>query len=435
MKWKINRWLRNEDHTENHTKESDDNNDTVSLTDILVSAWNHLDAEIIAPYLADDIQYNSAWVSSTMSSKEEYLSYLHGKFKTIKESGNRPLADVIVEKGKRVPRLRQRDLGVESVLDFHSDEGKITRILMRPPMGFKPVGENEWGKYGQVYQEFLPKALQIAGSHIQKYISDNGISMPEFSWIQTQLLHPAFQHLCFRMGSQVYSILIAIHGFRSNNGQEDDNVVVFKREYDNLLTECQKHDLTPCIFPVAARPGVPMLEEPYLIHAMTGEYIRLERTTSEENVPMSEWEINSMGIQTVVNYLRQQNLKILSYCDVVGIEPQIWFEKNGKMSYVIVRSIPIGKRKIEFPVNNNLLLRLSDYDGYFADVQFSSSSPILKDENGNLVPLSKRDGDEDIWMWRGDGFYCNFTGLQEIERAIASNEFIKVYEKESYDIN
>lgn len=174
---------------------------------------------------------------------------------------------------------------------------------------------------------------------------------------------------------------------------------------------------------------------PHLIHAVTGEYIRLERTTSEENVPMSEWEINSMGIQTVVNYLRQQNLKIMSYCDVVGIEPQIWFEKNGKMSYVIVRSIPIGKRKEDFPVNNNLLLRLSDYDGYFADVQFASSSPILKDENGNIVPLGKRDGDEDVWMWRGDGFYCNFTGLQEIERAIASNEFIKVYEKESYDIN
>ena len=141
-----------------------------------------------------------------------------------------------------------------------------------------------------------------------------------------------------------------------------------------------------------------------------------------------------MGIQIVVNHLSQQNLKILSFCDVVGIEPQIWFEKNGKMCYVIVRSSPIGKRKEDFPINNNLLLKLMDYDGYFADVQFASSSPILKDENGNIVPLSKRDGDEDIWMWRGDGFYCNFTGLQEIERAIAFNEFIKIYEKESYDI-
>ena len=54
MEWKFNRWTRKEDHIENHSTESEDNNDKVSLADILVSAWNHLDAEIIAPYLADD---------------------------------------------------------------------------------------------------------------------------------------------------------------------------------------------------------------------------------------------------------------------------------------------------------------------------------------------------------------------------------------------
>ena len=435
MKWKFNRWFKNEDNEENQPTESHDKDNKVSLADMLVFAWNHLDAEMIAPYLADDFQYNSAWVSNTMTSKEEYLYYLSGKFRTFRESGDCPVADVIEEKGKRLPRLIQKGLGVEFVLDFISDGDKITRMLMRPPIGFKPVDENGWGTYAQAYQEYLPTALQIAGSHIQKYISDKGIGRPEFVWIQTILLHPSFQHLCFRFGTQVYSILIAIHGFKSNNGQEDDSVVVFKREYDNLLSECRKHNLTPCIIPIAARPGIPMLEEPHLIHAETGEYIRLEGTSSEELVPMSEWEINSMGILIVVNYLEQQNLKIQSYCDVVGIDPQIWFEKNGKMSYVIVRSIPIGKRKEVFHINNNLLLRLSDYDGYFADVQFSSSNPFLKDDKGNTVLLTKRCGDEDVWMWRGDGFYCNFTGLQEIERAIASNYFIKVYEKESYDIN
>lgn len=57
-----------------------------------------------------------------------------------------------------------------------------------------------------------------------------------------------------------------------------------------------------------------------------------------------------------------------------------------------------------------------------------------KNLNGNLVPLGKRHGDEDIWMWRGDSFYCNFTGLQDINKAIENNEFIQVVKKESYDI-
>lgn len=80
------------------------------------------------------------------------------------------------------------------------------------------------------------------------------------------------------------------------------------------------------------------------------------------------------------------------------------------------------------------LQRLSEYDGYFADVQFASSSADLRDDKGNLIPLSKRDGVGDNWMWRGDGFYCNFTGLQEIERAIVDNPFIKVSEDEVYNV-
>jgi hypothetical protein len=79
-------------------------------------------------------------------------------------------------------------------------------------------------------------------------------------------------------------------------------------------------------------------------------------------------------------------------------------------------------------------LKLTKYYGYFADVQFASASPILRDEKGERVPLGKRDGDEDIWMWRGDRFYCNFKGLQKLEKAIADNSFIQIQENETYDV-
>ena len=141
-----------------------------------------------------------------------------------------------------------------------------------------------------------------------------------------------------------------------------------------------------------------------------------------------------MGVQTVMQYIEKEKGKINSYCDVVGIEPQIWFEKNGKTSYVIVRAIPVGYRKHKFEINHNLLLRLSEYDGYFADVHFASSSAVLFDEKGIRVPLGKRDGDEDVWMWRGDSFYCHFIGLQPIENAIVDNDFIEVIDEPSYDI-
>lgn len=405
-----------------------------SLTDIIVETWNGLNADLLSPFLADDLQYNSVWVSNTMKGKEQYLTYLRGKFETLKKSGDAPVADVVDESGCLRPRLIQKGTGVESILDIVERDGKITCILMRPISKVSIIGDEEWKSFEEAYSNILPTCFQIGGKSIQDYVVSKGFTHSEFTWLQTDLVRPSFQHLCFRYLSNVYSVIIAVHGFSSREGKDDDRIIVSKQDYMNLVRESEKNNLLPCFLPVAARPQMPMINDIHLVHAITGEIIKLDNRDKQEQVPMSDWEINSFGVQTVIQYLRKENCKINSYCDVVGIEPQIWFEKDGKPSYVIVRSIPIGKRKEKFGINNNLLLRLADYDGYFADVQFTSSSPILKDGDGNIVPLSKRDGDDDIWMWRGDSFYCNFIGLQEIEKAIVDNNFIDVYEADSYDI-
>ena len=297
------------------------------------------------------------------------------------------------------------------------------------------VDDEKWNAYAPTYQEFLPSALQIAGNAIQAHINEKGIKHPEFAWIQTHLVRPSFQHLCFRYGTRIYSILIAIHGIVEKEENDNNNVIVHKRDYDNLLDECHKYNLTPCIVPITYAHSAPMLDGSHLMNGVTNEPILLKTDNDKKNVPMSKWEINNMAINIVIQYLAKQGYDNITYCDVVGIDPQIWFEKDGKKSYVIVRGIPIGHRNNEFEINKNMLIKLSDYDGYFADVQFASSSPILKDEKGNIVPLSKRDSDKDIWMWRGDSFYCNFAGIQEIEKAVTNNEFIKIIEKNSYDIN
>ena len=306
---------------------------------------------------------------------------------------------------------------------------------MKPIIKLNIVGGEEWAsQFAKVYQEHLPLSYKAAGESIQEYILEKGLNFPDFSWIQTNLISPSFHHLCFRYKTDIYSILIGIHGFVSMEGKEIDGVVVPEQDYTNLLRESKENNLIPCIIPIAARPHIPIIGGLHLFHAKTGEHITLESLLPQKQIPMSKWEINSMGVNTVIQYIKKENGKINSYCDVVGIEPQVWFEKNGKTSYVIVRSNPIGKRKEKFRINRNLLLRLSEYDGYFADIQFASSSTILKDEKGNTVPLSMRDGDEDIWMWRGDSFYCYFTGLQPIERAIVENDFIEISEEPSYDI-
>lgn len=413
------------------------NDNPKSLLDVIVSAWQEHNADLLEPYLSEDFRYNSVWVSNTITGKENYLNYLRGKFETLCKSSKVPVIDVIDvidEFGTPLPHLMQEDIGVESVLDFEQKDGLIVRMLMRPLIRTTVISREQWPQYGGVYNENLLNALQIAGRSIQSYIDELGVGHPDFSWLQTSPIKPSFQHICFRYRSEVYSILIAIHGFQSHDGNDDDGIIVSKQDYDNLLSEAKKNNLVPCIAPIALRAQLPMLNGINLINAITGELISFDNIVEPKQVPMSAWEINSMGVQCIIQQLQKQNHKVESYCDVVGIQPQIFFEKDGKPSYVIVRSVPVGKKSDKFLINKGLLDRLSDFQGYFADVQFSSSSPILKDENGNIVPLSKRDTFGDVWMWRGDDFYCNFNGLQKTHDAISMNSFIEICEDEVFDI-
>lgn len=406
--------------------QSEETNIKKSLADVIAIAWNNMDAEMLAPYLADDMQYNSVWISNTMNSKVDYLYYLRRKFETIKNSKDIPIVNVMSEYGMDIPSLSQKGTGVNSVIDFEEKDGKITKMLMRPSIKIAKVDDNEWGTYAKAYQEFLPTAMQIAGQSIgqsiQDYINERGFKISDFTWIKADLMaYPSFHHISFRYGSQVYAILIAIHGFQTPDGNEDDRIVVSKRDYENLIHESKKHNLIPCIIPIAARPQLPMIRNTHIINAVSEEPIVFGEPYPNGGVAMSEWEIYNMGISQVLDYLSKQGYKIHKYCDVVGIDPQIWFDKDGKTSYVIVRSIPIGLRDEDFVIHKDLLLKTSDYDGYFADLQFANEH-----NNGDF---------EDKILWRGEGFWGNFTGLQEIEKAIANNPFIKVSEDAVYDIH
>lgn len=393
-----------------------------SMAEIIASTWNELDVEKLAPYLADDLQYNSVWISNTMKSKAEYIYYLERKFETIKKSGDIPIVDIVTENGTCYPSLSQKGTGVNSVIDIEEKNGKITKMLMRPNVKIAKVDVNEWDTYAKTYHEFLSMAMQIAGQSIQDYINERGFKFPDFTWIKADLMaYPSFHHISFRYGSQVYAILIAIHGFKTPDGNEDDRIVVSKREYENLIYESKKHNLIPCIIPIAARPQLPMIRNAHIINAVSEKTIVFGEPYPNGGVAMSEWEIYNMGINQVVNDLVKQGYKIHSYCDVLGIDPQIWFDKEGKTSYVVVRSIPIGLRDEDFVIHKDMLVKTSNYDGYFADLQFANEH-----NNGDF---------EDKMLWRGERFWCNYTGLQEIEKAIAEKSFIKVCKDEVYDIH
>lgn len=297
---------------------------------------------------------------------------------------------------------------------------------------FSIISDQEWGTYAKAYDSVLGDCANIAGQSIQEYASSRGLiqntefGAPKFAWISTPFTQFSFQHICFRYMSDVYSIIIAIHGFIGSNGKIKDSVVVPEHLYKQLLAESEKNNLIPCILPISTATKRPMFDGSHLLHAITQEPISIEPKESSDQVQMSEWEINNMGVNIVSDYLEKHGCTVVAFCDRVGISPQLWFEKDGKRSYVLVRTIPVGKQQETYFVNKRMLANNAGFDGYFAEVILSSSSPVLLDDKGNIVPLSQRFGEKNIWLWRGDGFYISFKGLQELNIAMSENSNIEL---------
>ena len=111
---------------------------------------------------------------------------------------------------------------------------------------------------------------------------------------------------------------------------------------------------------------------------------------------MSAWEIHNFAIQVVRQHIEEEGHEVLSFCDHIEVNPQIWFlDEEGNKNWVIVQSstrqeLPSIDPWRGFEQSNEQLL---PFNGYFAGVQISSDKPRL---------------------YRGDGMFVDFEGLEQI---------------------
>lgn len=102
---------------------------TEELVDIYAESWRKLDADIIAPYLAEDFTYSSMWVFQNLG-RDGYIDYLKGKYDAIRRTGGVPS----VAKGRNsmgIPSviLKQGD-NPPAYITVTSQDGKITKAYM-----------------------------------------------------------------------------------------------------------------------------------------------------------------------------------------------------------------------------------------------------------------------------------------------------------------
>lgn len=267
----------------------------------------------------------------------------------------------------------------------------------------------------EAYERKLPMGVKAAGWFIQSYFRERGIEYPQYRWIQLELSCPAFQHLSFAYKGNIYSVLFEFVNHDGNYVREQD--------IENQLRECQENDLVACTLPMDYETYEPLVGGTHLILTLTREPVVF--SSRQGNIPMSPWEINNFGIDIVKSHLKGDGQTILSFCDVLGVEPNIWFEDElGRRSYVIVKTISGNTPEaVDYRLNQQLLLRLLKYEGYFAEVYAYPSDAIVYDREGNEVPQSQRGSrtnPKEI-LFRDHVFDVDFEGLKLIERKAAGN--------------
>jgi hypothetical protein len=88
------------------------------------------------------------------------------------------------------------------------------------------------------------------------------------------------------------------------------------------------------------------LFEPY-----TNKSISPEKLVSNEEVEMSDWEIQDMAVTEVKNKLERDGKKIMSWNSHPDVDPSVWFYDETETNYVVVRSGRSPQLEVEMPSN------------------------------------------------------------------------------------
>lgn len=265
------------------------------------------------------------------------------------------------------------------------------------------------------------EARDLAGFQIQDqfYIYNQGgkeISYDNLIWIRSDFILPSFDSFNFGYKNMVFSVLVELV---NTSGRSFLN----PNKRDILIKECHQNNLVPCLFKVVVKRKRETYNEREQYHDQRNYQLRPLRMgwnlydarnnkainplslASDELVKMSEWELNNIAIQIVRSRLIREGYEILSFCDMININPQMWFKNEwGESCWIIVKHIN-NDEDMDFRKWLGLeeaSPELKSYDGFFAPVRFSN---LTNDADKPIF-------DEDIF--RGCPVNVDYRGLQRV---------------------
>ncbi len=239
------------------------------------------------------------------------------------------------------------------------------------------------------------RCWQVAGLHLQKQAGK------KIRWFRDHLDPPLLEHLSFIFGNQLFFIQL-----RDVNHHLD--IPGTLEGFLSLTNSCQGN---PCVMPMRKTLGewAPAEKGWGLLNARTWRSVNPPDIISDDQIEMSDWEIQDFAVQVVRNRIEKDGHTLMSWQSYPHIDPSIWFEGPEGPAWVVVRAVRYPLKKAEKPDNLPELQKSCSAVGSignFASVLFTSwHDPFdaLAEQNGNIAPL-----------YRGEKINTQYKGLQRL---------------------
>lgn len=348
------------------------------LAEKVAEAWNRLDATLLKPLFAPNFIYLSLGVSNPITSADEYVAYLQGKFNTFKRNNTPYNADIFdINKtdayGVVLHTPEYEDNPPMFVIECL--DGQISRMIMRT---MRIYSVNDMNNPETLYY-LLEKQCRAIHRWVEYEVQRLGFPLSELEWYQPWpiLNAPSTQHLCFRLGNNVYSLKLYIYG-QCFTDEADKCGMLGNIEAAAQTKMCENNDMITCDVYI----DVNSMAIPTIYYADSDQQVELSMG-EEGEVGMSMWEINAAAINMVLDVLRNHGAQNIEYTNVLGLQPQIFYIKDGKKYYVYIEAHP--DQIPGSPINIDLVEgQPKEIVGQFVNIALHSDS-LLIPRRGQLL--------------------------------------------------
>ena len=226
--------------------------------------------------------------------------------------------------------------------------------------------------------ESIIYAMDLAINQLNKLI----LPLEDCMWIKNKMTSPSFDHFNFMYKNKIFSVIIEIQ-------DEEGNSYLSKEYAMRQNFAAKKYNLIPCKFPIIAKDPFKIDMSNLkvknnngwnLYHTKTNKEIDIQKYANNTKKEMSEWELRNFGINVTIRYLKSKGYKDIKFQDIIGINPQIWFQdEKSQKNWVVVRTKNNHKKEvIKEKEWQQVIRKYYNYNGYYSEIIVNSSNEQLK---------------------------------------------------------